>query len=93
MRPGNGVGYLALGEQELASSRPGNGIAQLALGEWELASARNWLARDWRTGIGQRVTMEQPQLVRDHGQEPAISGSGNRDVSVWVRGCTRCTRE
>jgi len=38
-RSGNGIGYLAIGEQELASARSGNGIGYLALGEQELASA------------------------------------------------------
>src|SRR5438105_458683 len=37
-RSGNGIGYLAIGEQELASARSGNGIGYLTLGEQELAS-------------------------------------------------------
>ena len=83
LRQGNGIGYLALGERELASSR-----SSIAIGS-RATRQRHWPARAWGTalargmafasarswiGIGQLATREQPQPARD--QPTSRPGNG-----------------
>src|SRR5438874_906126 len=70
---------------ELASSRSGNRNGPASNQGTASASMRPGTGTGHhRVGIqgGRLAIGEQPQLVRDHGQEPAISGSGNRDGSL-----------